>query len=172
MSLFCLLCGQILLYLDTYVYIIFLKSIFTEVSLLERYMTQCDVYKRSSDPTEQAYDDRIISKLLRNYRSHPAILDLPNRTFYDGELKNHADEGMRESFCTWEGLPRKGFPVIFHAVIGQDEREERSPSFFNAAEVSMVIYYIELLLQKKGYRLQPKDIGIISPYRKQVSIPT
>ena len=116
------------------------------------------------------FDERIITKLLNNYRSHPAILDLPNRIFYDGELKVFADQMMRESLCDWEELPNKGFPIIFHGVIGQDMREERSPSFFNAEEVSIVHDYVNSLLleKKRGMKVKPKDIGIISPYRKQV----
>ena len=49
-------------------------------------------------------------------------------------------------------------------------REERSPSFFNTSEVSVVLNYVEELLQarKGGMKLKPEDIGIISPYRKQV----
>lgn len=116
------------------------------------------------------YDERIITKLLKNYRSHPAILKLPNEMFYDGELQVWADEVMRESLCDWEKLPRPGFPVMFHGVTGQDQREERSPSFFNAEEVSIVWTYVNSLLteKKRGIKVKPKDIGIISPYRKQV----
>jgi helicase MOV-10 len=115
------------------------------------------------------YDERIITKLLNNYRSHPAILELPNHLFYDGELNVFADPLMRESFCDWEKLPSKDFPIIFHGIIGRDMREERSPSFFNPEEVSVVHDYVKSLLQKKrGIKVNPKDIGIISPYRKQV----
>ncbi|XP_033744522.1 putative helicase MOV-10 [Pecten maximus] len=137
-------------------------------SLLQRFMSKCEVYKRGNTQSGNEYDTRIITKLLRNYRSHPAILKLPNRMFYEGELDSCADIGKRETYCGWEGLPKKNFPVIFHGVIGQDEREERSPSFFNAAEVDKVWSYIQLLLQYKGYKVNPKDIGVISPYRKQV----
>ena len=60
--------------------------------------------------------------------------------------------------------------MLFHSVIGEDMREERSPSFFNTSEVSVVLNYVEELLQarKGGMKLKPEDIGIISPYRKQV----
>jgi len=141
----------------------------SEKSLLERLMTDCDVYGRHQTQNgDLVYDNRVITKLLHNYRSHPAILDLPNRTFYDGELMCYADKLMRESLCSWEELPNRNFPVIFHGVVGKDEREERSPSFFNAAEVSVVISYAEKLISKRGYKVSQKDIGIISPYRKQV----
>jgi hypothetical protein len=43
-------------------------------------------------------------------------------------------------------------------------------SFFNIAEVDVVVKYVKKILDSKfcGKRLQPSDIGIISPYRRQV----
>ncbi|XP_066285772.1 putative helicase MOV-10 [Branchiostoma lanceolatum] len=136
------------------------------MSLLERLMTQCPLYQRG--PNGQ-YDSRVLTKLVRNYRSHPAILQEPNSMFYNGELEVYADELVRESLCRWENLPKKNFPVIFHGVEGTDEREGNSPSFFNAREVATVLDYVnELLNSRGGMRVTQKNIGIISPYRRQV----
>ena len=44
-----------------------------------------------------------------------------------------------------------------------------SPSFFNPEEVVTVCNYIQKLLELKNPRIQGKDIGVISPYRKQIS---
>lgn len=64
------------------------------------------------------------------------------------------------------------FPVIFHGVTGLDVREAGSPSFFNVAEVEVLMDYVEKLLQTRGKgglgTISPSDIGIIAPYRKQV----
>ncbi len=57
-----------------------------------------------------------MTKLINNYRSHPAVLKLPSAVFYHDELKPCADVRMRESLCQWEKLPNKGFPVIFHGL--------------------------------------------------------
>ncbi|XP_071140956.1 putative helicase MOV-10 [Mytilus edulis] len=161
-------CGQLVLAGDPQQLGPILRSPFAikyglDKSLLERYMIDQEVYAKP-------YDERIITKLLNNYRSHPDILYLPNKLFYDDELVVMADQMMRESLCDWEKLPNKGFPIIFHGVIGQDMREARSPSFFNAEEVSVVHSYVNSLLKekKRGLKINPKDIGIISPYRKQV----
>ena len=72
-------------------------------------MTQCKAYSRKADAgaSEAHYDQRIVTKLLQNYRSHPYILELPNKMFYDQELKVHADELVRESFCRWDQLPKQ-----------------------------------------------------------------
>ncbi|XP_037682285.1 helicase MOV-10 isoform X2 [Choloepus didactylus] len=137
-------------------------------SLLERLLTYNTLYKKGPD----GYNAEFITKLLRNYRSHPTILDIPNRLYYEGELQACADIVDRERFCRWEGLPRQGFPIIFHGVMGKDEREGNSPSFFNPEEAATVTSYLKLLLapsSKKGKaRLSPRSVGVISPYRKQV----
>lgn len=54
-----------------------------------------------------------------------------------------------------EVLQKKGFPMIFHGVIGKDTREESSPSFFNIDEASLVKNYCEKLVEnrKSGIRM-------------------
>lgn len=74
----------------------------------------------------------------------------------------------------WEQLPNKNFPMIFHAVYGKDEREENSPSFFNIPEVETIERYLKMLLDddvrsRRLKHLKPEMIGIISPYKRQVS---
>ena len=134
-------------------------------------MHHCEVYARhdvSQTNVEEIYDSRILTKLVQNYRSHPDILRVPNELFYNGELQPCADKLVRESLCQWEHLPRKGFPLIFHGVSGQDTREANSPSFFNLEEIAVVVDYVEKLLSTRGILIKKTDIGIIAPYRKQV----
>lgn len=134
-------------------------------------MTYRDVYQPTQPNKDKpfVYDNRLITKLLSNYRSHPDIIRLPNEMFYDNELKYCADKMIRECFCSWDKLPKKDFPVIFHGVVGKNEREEQSPSFFNAVEAGVVIDYVENILSMRGgVRVEQKDIGIVAPYRKQV----
>lgn len=61
------------------------------------------------------------------HRSHPAILDIPNKAFYDGDLIANADMTISHRLVGWEHLPKKGFPIIFHGVEGEDMREANSP---------------------------------------------
>uniref|UniRef100_A0A9J7ZVQ7 RNA helicase n=1 Tax=Cyprinus carpio carpio TaxID=630221 RepID=A0A9J7ZVQ7_CYPCA len=75
-------------------------------SLLERLMTQNALYQKSQDG-HSGYDTRFVTKLLRNYRSHPAILKIPNELFYENELQVFANQMEREAFCCWEHLPKK-----------------------------------------------------------------
>uniref|UniRef100_A0A667Y4P6 RNA helicase n=1 Tax=Myripristis murdjan TaxID=586833 RepID=A0A667Y4P6_9TELE len=136
-------------------------------SLLDRLMKDFEIYKKNE---HFKYNNHFITKLRKNYRSHPDILKIPNELFYDGELEPCADKETI-SF-DWEGLPNK-VPLIFHGVVGCDEREETSPSYFNTAEVDMLMKYLKDILDylknKRGVTaIKPQQIGIIAPYRKQV----
>uniref|UniRef100_A0A8C4I789 RNA helicase n=1 Tax=Dicentrarchus labrax TaxID=13489 RepID=A0A8C4I789_DICLA len=140
------------------------------LSLLERLMMKNPLYQKSTDSGH--FDTRFVTKLLRNYRSHAAILKIPNELFYENELQVFADQWDREAYCNWEYLPKKGFPLIFHGVLGKDEREANSPSFFNVSEIEVLVDYLTKLMETQGKKglpkLSAKDIGIIAPYRKQV----
>ncbi|XP_072212162.1 helicase MOV-10 isoform X1 [Excalfactoria chinensis] len=139
-------------------------------SLLERLMLHNALYAKS----DGGYNPQFVTKLLWNYRSHKAILKVPNELFYDNELKAYegSEPDVRNFYCSWEELPKRGFPIIFHGVCGEDGREAKSPSFFNTAEIEVVVDYLHKLLQSQGRHgcptISPKEIGIISPYRKQV----
>lgn len=91
--------------------------------MLERLMTTIDLYKK--DPSGK-YNPMVLTKLLNNYRSHPSILYLPNKLFYDGELIPKGEDLVNMAL-NWEKLPNKKVPIIFHSVIGSDQREANSP---------------------------------------------
>ncbi|KAL3776572.1 hypothetical protein ACHAW5_000336 [Stephanodiscus triporus] len=146
------------------------KAFGLEKSLLER-LSQLEPYARSeeSDSLGNHYNTNMITKLVRNYRSHSKILDIPNRTFYDGDLIAEAEMIRSHRFVDWEHLPQKGFPIIFHGVEGEDMREANSPSWFNPDEAQYVKMYVDLLVKDtRKNRCKPEDIGIIAPYHKQV----
>ena len=96
---------------------------------------------------------RSISKLVKNWRSHPAILKFPNDEFYRGDLIACGDPMTTQCLARWDGLVKKNFPVIFHGLKGKDEREASSPSFFNPLEASEVKKYVKNLLDDRKLRL-------------------
>lgn len=119
------------------------------VSLMERMMTK----KRYKDCP--SYDNNYIVQLLDNYRNHPAILHFPNEQFYDSKLRAKApqqDDGK--------------FPIVFHCVRDPSKIEFNGTSSYNNLEVIIVKKYVVQLL-RKGFKEQ--DIGIISPYKAQLS---
>lgn len=74
------------------------------LSLLERLMRHNTLYQKSTDSGH--FDTRFVTKLLRNYRSHAAILKVPNELFYENELQVFADQWERDIYCKWEHLPK------------------------------------------------------------------
>ncbi|XP_052829815.1 putative helicase mov-10-B.1 [Octopus bimaculoides] len=125
-----------------------------DVPLIERLMESNSNYRNT-----------MVIKLLNNYRSHPAIIKIPNELFYDNELKACADVKEYSRFCSWPHLLQKDFPVIFHDVFSQEVREKSDPSFFNLKEIEVVYSYVDKLLKTQG--VKQTDIGIIVTYRKQ-----
>ena len=131
------------------------------VSMLERIL-QCGPYARNN---EGQYNPACITKLIYSYRCHPDIMKIPNRLFYEGDLIDATSEESRV-LCGWNGLKNPKFPLIFHGINGENDREANSPSWFNRAEIEQVLYYVNNVLQTT--RTDIKDIGIIAPYQKQV----
>lgn len=127
-------------------------------SYLER-LFESDLYLKG--------DTSFMTKLVRNYRTHKAILRLPSELFYDGELIP-CKEVNKDSSTSWEGIiPDKDFPLLFIGIQGCDEREGSNPSWFNRIEASKTVEIIKSLIEEKG--IKEEEIGVIAPYRKQVS---
>ncbi|VVA90086.1 unnamed protein product [Arabis nemorensis] len=125
-------------------------------SYLER-LFECEYYGEG--------DENYVTKLLKNYRCHPEILDLPSKLFYDGELVA-SKEDTDSVLASLKFLPNKEFPMVFYGIQGCDEREGNNPSWFNRIEISKVIETIKRLTANDC--VQEEDIGVIAPYRQQV----
>lgn len=127
-------------------------------SYLER-LFECDLYR---DEVEG-----FVTKLVRNYRCHQAILDLPSKLFYNGELLACKEEDcdLQQRIIGMGLLPSRGFPVLFWGIQGCDEREGNNPSWFNRIEVSKVVDVIQKIM---GSSIDEAEIGVITPYRQQV----
>ncbi|XP_023243874.1 RNA helicase Mov10l1-like [Centruroides sculpturatus] len=137
-----------------------------KVSFLERIMA-LSLYQRNPEKYREQgnYNPLLVTKLVNNYRSHSCIISLSSRIFYDSELVCSAPESLQNTFCNWEELPNRSFPMIFCGIRGENFREGDSPSWFNPYEVLCVVKYLKNLY---SLGISPDDIGIITPYRKQV----
>ncbi|KIW04052.1 uncharacterized protein PV09_04871 [Verruconis gallopava] len=103
------------------------------------------------------------SNLLRNYRSHPAILAVPNALFYHDTLSPEAVN--TDSLLGWRGW--KGtWPVMFSQNIGHDEIEKDGGGWYNMTEVKKACEFASSLLQS-GLVYQ-NDICVMSPFSAQV----
>ncbi|XP_034623419.1 RNA helicase Mov10l1 isoform X2 [Trachemys scripta elegans] len=139
------------------------------ISMLERLMSR-SLYQRNEDTfgVYGSYNPLLVTKLLKNYRSHSTLLTLPSKLFYHKELEVCADPSVVTSLLGWEKLPRKGFPLIFHGMRGSETREGHNPSWFNPTEAVQVMRYCCLLAKHVNNAVSVTDIGVITPYRKQV----
>lgn len=61
-------------------------------SMIERLM-EMDIYKKN--PLTNNYNSNVLTKLVQNYRSHPAIIQISNEMFYENELVSRAKKGLR-----------------------------------------------------------------------------
>ncbi|KAJ4938407.1 hypothetical protein JOQ06_003027 [Pogonophryne albipinna] len=132
------------------------------VSLMERLMAN-PLYARH----DWGYNPKLVTKLIFNYRSHEALLTLPSKLFYKGELCFKAQRDVVDSLCQWKTLPKKEFPLLFHGVRGTEMREGNNPSWFNPMEAVQVMLYCCQLAKKLYKPVDVSNIGIIAPYRKQ-----
>ena len=143
-------------------------------SILERFITSIDCYKRDSIlyPQSFGYNTKYITKLVRCYRCHDDILKLPNQFFYDNDLIASGNRAILDNFLNVNSddiLPNKNFPLVFHSSAGENVREQSSPSWFNITECEIVLDYVMKLQENLDkYNITLKDIGIISPYARQV----
>ncbi|KAI0294856.1 hypothetical protein B0F90DRAFT_1820973 [Multifurca ochricompacta] len=62
-------------------------------------------------------------------------------------MRAHAKEEIVRVLLDSSILPKKGFPLIFHGVKGEERRTKRSPSYFNIVEASIVRDYCQKLLR-------------------------
>lgn len=116
------------------------------------------------------YNSLVLTKLVKNYRAHQTLLKLPSRLFYDDDLVSCASFEEAYQLTQDKNIIEKilishGVPIVFHGVQGNSVREADSPSWYNAAEVMQVVSYV---LKLKACNVKNEDIGIITPYRKQV----
>jgi helicase MOV-10 len=128
-------------------------------------------YARSA--STNAYDPRFLTKLLLSYRSHPAILAVPNELFYASELIASADRIERESLLSKGRIsvtcwPNPAMPLLFHHMEGAEDREARSPSWFNSMEAVQVLEHVRYFLSHPSLGMSAESIGVIAPYSKQV----
>jgi superfamily I DNA and/or RNA helicase len=141
------------------------------MSYMERLVKESPAYSTTGADGEVSYPPQLVTMLIRNYRSHPAILKLPNEMFYHNKLLSCGDFMTTHSMAKWEHLPPnndRDFPIVFHAVDGLNDREGSSPSWFNVQEVVTVVEYVEKLVKQSKPSIKQEDIGIITPYARQV----
>ncbi|XP_058980902.1 probable RNA helicase armi isoform X2 [Musca domestica] len=136
------------------------------VSLMER-LLKYDCYRVSEVTGE--YDRSIQTRLRKNFRSHPEIVDLYSGMYYDNELEARANIDDVSMTKHWHLAPNTNYPIIFHSVKGRSFSDKKSPSLYNPDELDVVLDYVKDLMYfgVNDKPLNQTDIGVISPYKKQ-----
>lgn len=146
-------------------------------------LLRCSLLERLSErhPRWQSPESPWAVRLCRNYRSHPAILELLSKTRYDGRLLACASPEVVRRFEQLDLLPTKGFPIMFVGVRGQQQMDLRNEnqhclsrpdiahSFHNPEEALAVLEIVRDLLRPSSAEVATvDDIGIVCAFRRQV----
>ncbi|KAH8395393.1 hypothetical protein KR222_009616, partial [Zaprionus bogoriensis] len=138
-------------------------------SLMER-LLRCELYSLDANGN---YDATLQTRLRRNYRSHPEIVGLYNRLFYNDELIALAPPDQINLAVSCRILPNANFPIIFQATHGVTQREMQSMSSYNVLEVRVLCWYVKQLLCSGlggDVNVKEEDIGIVAPYVAQCKL--
>jgi helicase MOV-10 len=139
------------------------------ISLMERLMNR-PLYQKAT--TTNKYDPRVITKLIRSFRSHRKIIEFSSCTFYDDDLIANASAATTRWAINWPHLPSKNFPVILSVCYGISTRDAQlGHSYYNHEEIEEAEKWVDLLLASpvNGRQVLQSDIGVISPYKRQCS---
>lgn len=123
------------------------------------------------------------TNLIRNYRSHPAILSTCSALFYNDTLIPERPDAS-PSILSWPYWPKKDrdvWPVMFYQNSGPDRVESilegdgtGSGSLMNFSEAQTVLGLVSRLIDHVnqsniGDYLRGEDIIVLSPFRAQVN---
>lgn len=118
------------------------------------------------------------TNLIRNYRSHPAILAIPSTLFYADTLIPERNANS-PSITSWPEWSKQDWPVLFHNHSSSDSVANVTEgdgtgagSLINQAEARIALHYAQSMLQHTTTVgidvLREKDIIVLSPFRAQV----
>ncbi|KAJ1700232.1 hypothetical protein LUZ63_000011 [Rhynchospora breviuscula] len=108
--------------------------------------------------------------LTEQFRMHPEICRFPSLHFYDGKLLNGVH--IEDRLAPFHGIKCLG-PYMFFDVTDGRERHGRSggsQSLFNESEAEAATEILRFLNKRYPSELTFKKIGIITPYRSQLSL--
>ncbi|KAI5926707.1 P-loop containing nucleoside triphosphate hydrolase protein [Camillea tinctor] len=104
------------------------------------------------------------ANLIRNYRSHPAILAVPSQLFYADTLVPEARDIHRMlSWSAWKG---KRWPVLFYNNPSRDELEREGGGWYNDGEARVACDYAASIVTSG--LIEPREVCIMSPFKAQV----
>ncbi|OIW25659.1 P-loop containing nucleoside triphosphate hydrolase protein, partial [Coniochaeta ligniaria NRRL 30616] len=107
------------------------------------------------------------TNLIRNYRSHPAILAVPSSLFYFDTLQSEALPSTTMTLANWSGWHGRKWPVLFHHNPSPDDLERDGGGWFNKGEIQLACGYAARLSHYLG---RQQEVCIMSPFKSQVRL--
>ncbi|KAF2706483.1 P-loop containing nucleoside triphosphate hydrolase protein [Pleomassaria siparia CBS 279.74] len=107
------------------------------------------------------------TNLIRNYRSHPAILSVPSQLFYHDTLIPEATilSTPLQTSPLWHG---RKWPILFIAHAGPDDIERDGGGWYNHSEARVACHIAARLVTESS--VAQKDVVIMSPFAAQVKV--
>lgn len=131
-------------------------------------------YQKDLASFETGFNDKLVTLLTYNYRSLQEILTISNEIFYDSTLVAMIDRNtpfiqkivnIVSDIYELDDEEKCG-GIFVHGVKGSNLRASDSPSWYNPQEASMIALTVCKLYRKN---VTPDEIGIITPYKAQVT---
>jgi len=107
------------------------------------------------------------TNLIRNYRSHPAILAVPSALFYADTLEPEAKAADINRLTSWSVWRGRGWPVLFHNSDSEDEMDLNG-GWYNSGEAQVACAYARRLVQSG--LVEQQEVCIMSPFKAQVAL--
>ena len=101
--------------------------------------------------------------LQRNWRSHGAIIAWSNRYLYEDSMRDYGNAYITYHLVHSAALPKKGFPIVFHAINGSEQCTESSPSHFDVLEASIVRNYCVKLVRDPQRKICGFETFVVPP---------
>ena len=113
------------------------------------------------------------TQLRACYRSHPDIVSLPSRLFYDGAVVSCASEANVALPHRWDEFAQgagngRSARFLFYGVKGRQRREGNTESWTNPVEAAELVELLADLLATTSVR--PTDVAVMATYRRQVTL--
>ncbi|KAJ3022945.1 hypothetical protein HKX48_004856 [Thoreauomyces humboldtii] len=163
------------------------------VSLMERLISSLKMYQPFSSSgrldlriaRDGEKDPRVVQRgrrvrptlcdLSANYRSHPDMLTVPSRLFYDDRLRAVAGRSTTHAVLDsgWDGLPNPECPMMMVDVGGQADavaevvEGDGVSGWWNVREAREVSRIIRNLVVERKV-VNRKEVGVMAPFREQV----
>lgn len=132
-------------------------------NVASKFLYECSMFERLQ---RAGYP---VIMLTEQYRMHPEICSFPSSHFYENKLLNGQ---MIDKSTPFHKSPYLGPYVFYDIVDGRENHGKHSGSLsiYNESEVEAAVALLKLLKKRYPSEFASGRVGIITPYRSQLSL--